>query len=45
MTTRTSTKLVALALALVMNGTMLGGIAYVFSAPSAHAATVTLAAA
>jgi hypothetical protein len=42
MTTRLSTKLFALALALVMNGTVLGGVAYLFSGPSAHAAGVAL---
>jgi hypothetical protein len=44
MNTPLSTKLAAVALALLMNGTMLGGIAVLFSAPSAQAATITVAA-
>jgi hypothetical protein len=41
MTTRLSTKLFALALALVMNGTVMGGVAYLFSGPSVQAAVLT----
>jgi hypothetical protein len=44
MTTRLSTKLFALALALVMNGTVLGGVAYLFSGPTAQAAVLTASA-
>jgi hypothetical protein len=40
MTTRISTQLSALALALIMNGAVLGGVAYLFSSPSAQAAAV-----
>jgi hypothetical protein len=40
MNTTLSTKLAAVALALLMNGTLFGGIAYIFSASSAQAATV-----
>jgi hypothetical protein len=45
MTTQMSTKMAALALALLMNGTLLGGIAYVFGASSAHAGVVAQASA
>jgi len=43
MSTRVSTKIAALALALLMNGTLFGGIAYLFSTPSAEAGTVAAA--
>jgi hypothetical protein len=41
MNTQISTKLAALALALLMNSTMIGGIAYVFSMQGAQAGVVT----
>jgi hypothetical protein len=43
MTTQMSTKLSALALALIMNGTVLGGVAYLFSGSSARATVVQVA--
>ena len=51
MNTQISTKLAALAVALMMNSLLIGGVAYLFSGPShqhatvmslAHAATPTL---
>ena len=48
MTTQLSTKLVALAAALMVNGAMLGGVAYLFSAqlhqPAGSAMVVTASA-
>jgi hypothetical protein len=48
MTTQLSTKLVALAAALLVNGAMLGGVAYLFSAqlrqPAGSAMVVTASA-
>ena len=40
MTTQLSTKLAALAVALMVNGMMIGGVAYLFNAPSHPQATV-----
>ena len=49
MTTQLSTKLAALAVALMVNGLMIGGVAYLFNAqlhrPTAGTATVMTAAA
>jgi hypothetical protein len=45
MNTRISSKVAALALALLVNGTVFGGIAFLFSVERAAAAGVTLAAA
>jgi hypothetical protein len=45
MDTRISSKVAALALALLVNGTVFGGIAFLFSVERAAAAGVTLAAA
>jgi hypothetical protein len=45
MDTRISSKVAALALALLINGTVFGGVAFLFSAQSAAAAGVTLVAA
>ena len=39
MTTQISTKLSALAIALVMNSLLIGGVAYVFSSQVAHEST------
>jgi hypothetical protein len=44
MTTRLSTKLLALSLALVMNGTLLGGMAYLVGTQAAQGSPVRLAA-
>ncbi len=44
MTTRTSSKLAALAIALVMNSLMMGGIAYLFNAQLHQNPAVALAA-
>jgi hypothetical protein len=45
MDTRISSKIAALALALLINGTVFGGVAFLFSAQPATAAGVTLVAA
>jgi hypothetical protein len=45
MNTRTSTQIIALTLALLVNGTLFGGIALLFSAQPAAAAVVARAAA
>jgi hypothetical protein len=45
MNTRISSKVAALALALLINGTVFGGVAFLFNAERAAAAGVTLAAA
>jgi hypothetical protein len=45
MDTRISSKIAAFALALLINGTVFGGVAFLFSAERAAAAGVTLAAA
>jgi len=45
MNTRISSKVAALALALLINGTVFGGVAFMFSAERAVAAGVSLAAA
>ena len=45
MDTRISSKVAALALALLINGTVFGGVAFLFSVERAVAAGVTLAAA
>jgi hypothetical protein len=46
MNTKISTKLAALGMALMMNGFILGGIAYVFTAPPLqHPPVLTMAAA
>jgi hypothetical protein len=45
MDTRISSKVAALALALLINGTVFGGVAFLFSVERAAAAAVTLAAA
>ena len=45
MNTRISSKVAALALALLINGTVFGGVACLFSADGAAAAGVTLVAA
>jgi hypothetical protein len=45
MNTRISSKVAALALALLVNGTVFGGVAFLFSVERATAAGVTLAAA
>ena len=44
-TTRITSKVAALALALLINGTVFGGVAFLFSAQRAAAAGVTLVAA
>ncbi len=45
MDTRISSKVAALALALLINGSLFGGVAFLFSAERAAAAGVTLVAA
>jgi hypothetical protein len=42
MTTQISTKLAALAVALTMNGLLIGGVAYVFSLEASRSSTVTV---
>jgi hypothetical protein len=42
MTTQISTKLAALAVALTMNGLLIGGVAYVFSLEACRPATITV---
>jgi hypothetical protein len=45
MDNRISSKIAALAIALLINGTVFGGIAFLFGAESAAAASITLVAA
>jgi hypothetical protein len=42
MTTQISTKLAALAVALMLNGLLIGGVAYVFSLEACRSSTITL---
>lgn len=42
MTTQISTKLAALAVALMMNSVLIGGVAYVFSVEAVRSTTVTV---
>jgi len=43
MNTQISTKLAALAVALMMNTLLLGGVAYLFNGPYQHATVISLA--
>jgi hypothetical protein len=43
MNTQISTKLAALAVALMMNTVLMGGVAYLFSGPLHHTAVISLA--